>query len=338
MDMRYLGHLQRRDPLYDYLHYEIQPKVGLHGDHDYRVFRLHASNNVYLYEDTKTLKRIIGKFYYSASLPMREAAHNTMTREFSNLEYMRSMGFGGYGKHYIARPLGQNSDLNELLLEECCYGESLSSVIQRSIRDGDPGVLYYKLTALAFFLSRFHNQTAQPHPVDFEPAARYAHGMLHTLRCKNWVSGHREEKLHRILEEWKCRPEMWSDCQVIVHGDATPENFLFGDGLHVISFDLERMRCADRVFDLGRLVAELSHFFLLYSGNRQGAEPYIGHFLWEYSCHFPDRAAAFQSITKRVPFYMGINFLRIARNSYFNGEYRQQLLNAASECLKGGLR
>lgn len=131
---------------------------------------------------------------------------------------------------------------------------------------------------------------------------------------------------------------MWSDNQVIVHGDATPENFLFGDGLHVISFDLERMRCADRMFDVGRMVAELSHFFMLYTGNRFKAEPFIGHFLWEYSCHFPDRMAAFRAITKRLPFYMGINFLRIARNSYFDWNYRQNLLNAASECLKGGLK
>lgn len=333
----YLGYLQRNDPLYDFIHYEIQHKLDLHGDRDYRVFRIHASNSVYLYEDTKTLKQFFGKFYYHGDMN-RSTAHATLEREYANLKYIRSLGFGGFGFHYIARPLGQNSGLNELLLEECCYGESLSSVIRRSIRNNDPGFLFYKLTALAYFMSHLHNHTAQVQKVDFNPAAEYALGMIRFLFDQGWISEHRRNKFHDLVQQWRGCPAMWSDNQVTVHGDATPENFLFGDGLHVISFDLERMRCADRMFDMGRLAAELAHFFLLYTGSRLNAEPFIGHLLWEYSCHFPDRGAAFASITGRLPFYMGINFLRIARNSYFDWEYRQKLLNAASECLKGVLR
>ena len=58
------------------------------------------------------------------------------------------------------------------------------------------------------------------------------------------------------------------------------------------------------------------HFFLQNTGNKYAAEPFIGHFLWEYSCHFPDREQTFRSITRRVPFYMGITLLRIARCLY----------------------
>jgi len=335
--MKYLGYLQRNDPLYGFLHDEIQPKLNLSGDLDYRVFRLHASNSVFLYEETRSLRRMIGKFYYRGG-ENRAAAHATLEQEFANLKYMRSLGFDGGGVHYIARPLGRNAALNELLLEECCYGESLSSVIRRSIQNGDPGTLFYKLTALAFFLSRFHNWTAQPGTVNFQPVCEYAHGIVRTLSERNWISGHRTNRFHELVHAWHYRAEMWSDCPVTVHGDATPENFLFGDGLHVISFDLERMRSADRLFDVGRLSAELAHFFMLYAGERLRAEPFIGHFLWEYSCHFPDREAAFRAVSKRLPYYMGINFLRIARNSYFSWDYRQRLLNAALECLKGGLQ
>ena len=87
---------------------------------------------------------------------------------------------------------------------------------------------------------------------------------------------------------------MWEDRQVLVHGDVTPPNILFGDGLWVIVIDLERMKLADRALDLGRVVGELQHYFLKHACDRWLAEPFIGHFLWEYACHFPDRDTAFE--------------------------------------------
>ena len=107
----------------------------------------------------------------------------------------------------------------------------------------------------------------------------------------------------------------------------------YGDGLYVISFDLERCRRTDRVFDVGRLAGELKHFFLRTTGNKYAAEPFIGHFLWEYACHFPDRERAFAAICRRVPFYMGTTLLRIARNGYLPREYRRQLVEEAKCCL-----
>ena len=127
---------------------------------------------------------------------------------------------------------------------------------------------------------------------------------------------------------------MWEDCQVFVHGDATPDNFLFGDGLAVISFDLERLKRADRVFDTGRVAAELMHFFLLMTGNKYAAEPFIGHFLWEYACHFPDRERTFEQTTRRVPFYMGTTLMRIARNPWLDWNYRLRLIHEAKQCLR----
>jgi aminoglycoside phosphotransferase (APT) family kinase protein len=94
-------------------------------------------------------------------------------------------------------------------------------------------------------------------------------------------------------DRWSEKTRMWEDRQVMTHGDATPSNFLFGEGLSVIAIDLERMKRADRVFDIGRIAGELQHFFLQATGNKLDAEPYIGHFLWEYACHFPDRDGPF---------------------------------------------
>ncbi len=127
---------------------------------------------------------------------------------------------------------------------------------------------------------------------------------------------------------------MWEDQQVLVHGDATPDNFMFGGGLSVVAFDLERTKRADRVFDTGRIAGELKHFFMRATGNKYAADPFIGHFLWEYACHFPNRDSAFRSITGRTPFYMGITLLRVSRNTWVEPEYRRRLINEAKECLR----
>jgi hypothetical protein len=71
-----------------------------------------------------------------------------------------------------------------------------------------------------------------------------------------------------------------------------------------------------------------------FAGNKGLAEPFIGHLLWEYACHFPDRQSAFASITRRVPFYMGLTLLRIARNSWIADYYRRELIEEAKNTLR----
>jgi aminoglycoside phosphotransferase (APT) family kinase protein len=127
---------------------------------------------------------------------------------------------------------------------------------------------------------------------------------------------------------------MWQDQQVWLHGDATPANFLFGDDLDVAAIDLERMKRGDRMFDVGRVAGELQHAFMRDSGDRHRAEPFIGHFLWEYSCHFPDRQQMFESVTARAPYYMALNLLRIARNDYIDPYYSGRLVRQAKRLLR----
>jgi hypothetical protein len=70
------------------------------------------------------------------------------------------------------------------------------------------------------------------------------------------------------------------------------------------------------------------------TGNKHAAEPFIGHFLWEYACHFPDRGRAFRSITGRLPFQMALTFLRIARNSWVSDPHRRRLVEEAKIILR----
>jgi hypothetical protein len=97
---------------------------------------------------------------------------------------------------------------------------------------------------------------------------------------------------------------------------------------------LERMKRGDRMFDVGRVAGELQHAFLRTVGDWRRAEPFIGHFLWEYSSHFPDRERTFESITERAPYYMALNLLRIARNDYLGRDYSGRLVGRARKLLR----
>ncbi len=336
--MKYLGHLSKKDPLYGYLRYDILPRCGSqfgagNGPPDFRVYLIQASNHVYLYEDRRSRTRVIGKFFNGITDRSPEDAFRHMEREFNNLHHLRTLGFSGY-PHYIARPLGCNAGLNCILVEEFCHGTPLSGFILKAIGEGDREPLFRKLTALAYFLATLHNRTATGNRVDVNRDCSYFDRIMDQL--KNWghIGWNEAEEFHQFKERWRGKDFMGEDNQVLVHGDATPTNILFGDGLWVIAIDLERMKPADRVFDVGRVAAEIKHFFMQYAGDKWLAEPFIGHFLWEYACHFPDRDSAFRSITRRVPFHMGLTLLRIARNSWITGDYRRQLLDEARETLR----
>jgi aminoglycoside phosphotransferase (APT) family kinase protein len=334
MHRTYLGRLSEHDPLHAYLQHDIQPQItGTPGYSTYRVFRLNGSNDVYLYEERETATKVIGKFFLSSRKKNADKAASRLTREFDNLCMVRSYGLTGY-PHHVVRPLGRHYSMNALVVTEYCEGELLSDVIREVIRHGDLGKLYHKLTALAYFLSALHNRTAIGARVEFHHDCRYMDHLIGRLLEIAAIGWDEARELYWLRDQWRNQPKMWEDQQVLVHGDATPENFMFGHNLQVIAFDLERAKRADRVFDTGRIAGELKHFFMRARGNPHAADPFIGHFLWEYACHFPDRHSAFNSITRRIPFYMGMTLLRIARNSWVEAEYRRRLINEAKACLR----
>jgi aminoglycoside phosphotransferase (APT) family kinase protein len=336
-DCRYVGHLPDYDPLHHYLQYVILPRMGISSDRcaRFRVFRMGGSNEVYLYEEKHTHAQAVGKFFAGNGQGGSRALQREqrMAQEFNNLRLIRSYGLVGY-PHDIVRPLGCNGSLNGLLVEEYRGGQSLSNVITDSIFSRRPDRLHEKLTALAYFLATFHNRTANGEGVNFHDDCAYLDRIVGKLVKEHFIDRDEVQELSWLRERWREQPRMWEDQQVIVHGDATPANFLFGKGLRVTGIDLERMKRADRTFDVGRIAGELQHFFLQSTGNKYAAEPFIRHFLREYASHFPDRDSAFRSITGRVPFQMGLTLLRIARNSWIDNEYRRRLLEEAKITLR----
>jgi hypothetical protein len=190
------------------------------------------------------------------------------------------------------------------------------------------------LKALAYFLATQHNRTANGAGVDFDLDCRYLAALVGGLQNGGRIGQWDVDELLWLGELWRERPKMWQDQQVWLHGDATPANFLFGHGMDVAAIDLERMKRGDRMFDIGRVAGELQHAFMHATGDKYRAEPFIGHFLWEYSHHFPDRQGTFESITARTPYYMGLNLLRVARNDYIGPDYRGKLIGQAKKLLR----
>ena len=289
-------------------------------------------SEVYLYEEKHTRVQLVGKFFVNGKRH-GAAATGRMWQEFNNLQFVRGFGLAGY-PHHVVRPLGANDSINSILVEEYCGGISLGSVIEAAIYGQRSAQLFAKLTALAYFLATLHNRTANGHNVDFSQDCAYLDRLVAKLRQKQMIGVSDSDELHWLRDRWREQPRMWEDRQVLVHGDATPSNFLFGEDLAVMAIDLERMKNADRTFDIGRIAGELQHFFLQATGNKDAAEPFIGHFLWEYACHFPDRHRAFASITARIPFQIGLTLLRIARNNWVCAAHRRRLIHEAKVTLR----
>ena len=332
--MHYLGHLTRNDPLQAYLQNEILPQLGyLDANPDFRVFRLGDQESICLYEERHSGLRVVGKFFAQPNQPSTASSQQQMDREYENLLLLSSYGLVGY-PHNVVRPLGRNAWLSSVLIEEHVADPRLSVFFDAASGGGQRATFFAKLTALAYFLATLHNRTANGAAVDFGADCRYLDRLVGQLMQRHALGMDEARELYWLRDRWAEQPRMWEDQQVLVHGDATPANFLMGDGLQVTAIDLESMKHADRVFDLGRIAGELQHAFLQAGADKDAAEPFIGHFLWEYACHFPDRQSAFRSICGRVPFQMALTLLRIARNDWVSREHRRRLIEEARTTLR----
>jgi aminoglycoside phosphotransferase (APT) family kinase protein len=330
----YVGHLPRHDRLHGFLERIISDRMGVRQPRpEFRVFRLGGSNEVYAYEERASEARMICKFYGPHAGWDRDKAAWTASHEFENLKTLRGYDFVG-SPHHVIRPLGVERDINCVLAVEYYAGEQFSQAIGRSLHHHDDAHLFWRLKALAYFLATLHNRTANGVPVDFDADCRYMDAVAGRLRHDGRIGQWDLDEIWWLRDLWRDRHRMWEDQQVWLHGDATPANFLFGGGLDVAAIDLERMKRGDRMFDVGRVAGELQHAFMEGSGDRHRAEPFIGHFLWEYSCHFPDRERTFESITRRAPYYMAMNLLRIARNGYISRRHGGRLVHQAKILLR----
>lgn len=327
----YLGTLCRRDPLYEILLNELCPKTSVPVFH----VDLTSSRRVYKYTEEKTRVSIIGKFFRRDD-PKPERAMR-IKGEYDNLKKIRSLGFDRH-PHYVVRPLRKEESIGLALIEEFVKGKDLDFYFRKAIYGQDAFLLGRQLKRLATFLQALHSRTFSGQRVNLEHISAYYEKILGQLGKKCVIGENEQRGYMKLVEKWLGKPVLSRAEDAVVHGDATPTNFLFTENGDVVAIDLERMKSADPVYDLGMICAELKHSFMWRTGDPYRAEPFISYFLKSYCEGFQNSKKAFRRITLRNPFYMAMAELRIARNGYLDMGYRRGLAYEAVKCLKWGLR
>lgn len=332
----YVGHLSADDVLYDFLVKILRDWMHL-GNRvvGFRVFRLNG-HEVYGYEEKDSRARIVCKFYGPRFESDPGLAAIVAQQESDNLQTLRGYNLTG-SPHHVVKPFAACPDINCVLAIEYYAGEELTQAIRRATHHHDNAYLFWRLKALAYYLSTQHSRTSNGEDIDFGVECDYFDMIVQTLLESGRIGRYDADEFSWLRDLWRDRPRMWQNRQVWLHGDATPGNFLFGDGLRVGAIDLERMRRGDLAFDLGRIAGELQHAFMVATARKSRAEPFIEYFFREYCSHLADSKTAFDCITARTPFYMGLNLLRIARNDYITDAYGRRLVRQAKRLLTYGI-
>lgn len=331
MDRPYLGKLDCTDPLYEILTSYVCPGIS---DPHFHVNRM-SSRRVYKYTEEKTRVAIVGKFF-NLDDPRQERILR-IKGEYDNLQKIRAYGFDTF-PHYVVRPIARDERIGLALIEEYIDGRNLDYYLKRAIYGGDNLSLNTGLSRLARFLYALHARTVRKDRADLDYVSAYFRKVICKLLRQGVISQDDERAYLKLVDKWLDRSLLQKARGVIVHGDATPTNFIFTLKGDVVAIDLERMRNGDMAYDVGMVCGELKHAFMWRTGNPFASEPFINHFLRMYANHFGDAGKAFRNITFRNPFYMALTELRIARNDYLDWSYRKRLAHEARSCLKWGLR
>ncbi len=315
----------------EYLKEEIFPQLATAPYGEIEVVMLAYSKPVYLFfEKTKNII-VVGKSFECEMIPVEEA-WLLADKEYLNLKLLREkIGMCGDTDKVVA-PLGENRELSALLVTEWAPGQTLDYYVTKAIYEQQRENLFEKLSYLARFFVKLHSTSETDRPVSTDEPRWYLGTLLDSL-SQSFLNPVDRATIEQYAVRWWNRDSIFAtDREVIVHGDATPTNFLFDNG-NVTGIDLEKMKWADRCWDLGFIAAELKHHFMWRMGDGWAAEPFIGHFLWEYAVNYGD-TSFFHIITRKIPLYMALGLLRIARNNWLDEPYKRNLIAEAQQCLK----
>lgn len=317
----------------EYLREEIFPQLAPPPYGEIEITSLSAQKPVCLFFEKKRNIMVVGKLFKWGVIPFEEAWLEA-DKEYSNLKLLREqLGMDGDTDRVVA-PLGENKELSALLVTEKAPGRTLDHFIAKAIFEQEHGELFQTLSYLARFFVKLHEAGKTERLLSPELPRLYLNTLLDSLNA-GLLDYSELAKIDEYACRWWCTRQVFaSDRETIVHGDATPTNFLFDNG-NVTAIDLEGMKLADRCWDLGFIAAELKHHFMWRTGDGWAAEPFIGHFLWQYAADYGD-TQFFRVITRRLPLYMALGLLRIARNTYVGDVHRQHLVLEAKQCLKYG--
>ena len=328
------GRVEEGVPLHTFLSRAIAPKCGSSlGSPVFELTRLDSERAVYLCRELNTTSALVCKFFSARSNLPRRQCRALMEHEYRCLKLARIRGFNR-APFQVVRPLAKTPDLGCLLAEEYVDGFDMDFYIGRAAHDGQRENLKGKLSILAAFFAQLHRLTAKPSTPNLSRVCNDFRAILRILGTVESIPGRAIEELYHLCDKWEADREMWPARSSLVHGDATPTNFILGPERGVTAIDLERMHVGDGMLDIGLFAAELKHHFALRIHGAAAAEPYIAHFLRSYCRNVESLEETFASMTLRNRFYMALGELRIARNPWLPAGHRTWLVEEACRCLR----
>jgi tRNA A-37 threonylcarbamoyl transferase component Bud32 len=311
---KYVGTLDPGNAFRDWLMQVLGERVG---DRNCRVFVYKinpASHTVCRYEFPKQGFSVVAKFYGEPTGWMREYdPFQAMENEFNTLKQIEPIVD-------IPRPLAVHRDFHCALLTEHIRGRSFYKYMSDINKEGQ---LYDTLTAIAHAQRRLHDQTKSEYRKDWV-FARYHRVLDHLM-----LDTKTRTEYNSLLGAWWYSPLLDREFGCRIHGDPNPLNYLFNHHrVYMLDFE-SSMEHANFMHDLGIVAAELKNHFAIYRGDARRAEPYIGHFLWQYSRNEPE----FRAITRALPFFISLGLLRMARMK-LGPDHRSFVFRESKACLE----
>lgn len=317
-----------------YLKKDIFPQLAPAPYGEIEALRINWERPVYLFFERAKNLTVVGKSFKHDFITLEEAWLGA-EKEYLNLKLLRERFGMSRDPDKVVAPLGENKELSALLVTERAPGQTLDYYIAKAIYEQKSTELLEKLSHLARFFVKLHYSSETDRLVSPDLPRWYLNKLLDSL-SEGPLSPSERNAIEKYSARWWNENSILStDREVIVHGDATPTNFLFYNE-EVIGIDLERMKWADRCWDLGFIAAELKHHFIWRMRDGWAAEPFISHFLWEYAVNFGG-SQFFYKVTGKIPLYMALGLLRIARSLWLDEACRKNLIVEAKKCLEYGL-
>ncbi|HEY6139336.1 MAG TPA: phosphotransferase [Thermoanaerobaculia bacterium] len=328
------GIVQPGDPLHELL----ANALSIAASGQFEVYRLGREGAVYLYVHAPSGARAIGKFYGRKPLPAGTVGSSEMhallmNREFYHLQMLRSLGFDD-GPHRVPRPLATSETTNWLLIEEFVEGESIHHAVRQRIERGDE-LLDHSITSVATALVRLHGFPCPSSLLPPKDAVAYFAKVISQLQATGILSGAARDRLLGIAQRWHRGNAVSAYEPAMIHGDATPEHFLYHHGTDCMNMiDVEALRLGNPAEDLGYLAGELKHLFWMYTDDPWASEPAIRRMYDAYIAAAKLPSAAADALTEGARYFMGVVELRIARNTWLPFHHRLKLIAEAERCFQ----
>jgi len=296
--------------------------------------RLRASRPVFRFSLPGTEGGLVGKFFEGRFPPLSQDL--SLAQEYRNYRFAAALGLTPESGA-VPRLLGQHPGVGLGVLLEAVPGPDLDQCLGEALQGAGFETLGRRLEQLAALLVFFHTRPLPRRGVSRQPAWDYFRKLQGQLGAQGLLTPEQKEVLAAEGQAWEARFRDFADGEVLLHGDATPTNFLFPDG-RAVAVDLERLRGGDRLFDLSWVAGELRHAFGWRGRDFAGSEEAIRAFFRAYLAALGADEALTHRIFALNPFYMALAELRIARNGYLSWGYRQSLVREAVRCLRHGRR